>query len=326
MLPLASVTPDADQHRKSFPPEWIRELADSIAAQGLNNPVTVRETGPGAWAIVDGECRYRAFKLLGRDTIPAFVRTGTPLEILTLQGSANMNRLQPTPCEEGGFYRAWVNLWREGNEGMTEREGVDACAKEFGKTTRRIGEGLRLDGLQPEVRALVDAPGQEGLTREAGLALARLTEGEHTREQELHQVRMAKHSVVHGHSPDKVAALVAHYLNGLAQGAMFGDEDLGGAEKLAARQGTRKMLDKVLDSVVKVIAKVWSDRTQAFRPELMGMNELVSKVAALKGAIKTLGQIVALCEEGMAMLEVAEACKRKNGAAPSRSPLQEARL
>lgn len=74
-LLLTDIEPNPFQPRIDFHPEELRELADSIAKQGLLQPIAVRQTNDGKYQIISGERRFRAFHLLNKQSIPVTVLT-----------------------------------------------------------------------------------------------------------------------------------------------------------------------------------------------------------------------------------------------------------
>ena len=72
-LKLSLVDPKSDQPRKSFDKESLEELADSIAINGVLQPILVREYGQGRYQIIAGERRFRASKIAGLTEIPAII-------------------------------------------------------------------------------------------------------------------------------------------------------------------------------------------------------------------------------------------------------------
>ena len=73
-LPLESIRPGPYQPRSVMDPERLQELADSISAQGVVQPIVVRPDSKGEYEIIAGERRWRAAQLAGLDKIPAIIR------------------------------------------------------------------------------------------------------------------------------------------------------------------------------------------------------------------------------------------------------------
>ncbi len=110
MLPVAQVTANPDQPRKSF--EKIEELAESIRENGLLQPITVRPHGDG-WQIIAGERRFRAITLLGWEEVPALVRDVSDAAIFELSVLENVAREDMNPLEEATAYGRIVDAGME---------------------------------------------------------------------------------------------------------------------------------------------------------------------------------------------------------------------
>lgn len=93
---LASVRPNPQQPRRHFDPAALDELAASIKARGLLQPIVVKRDGDG-YLLMAGERRWRAAQLAGLDTVPALVRDDDPLEVAMVE---NLQREDLTPLEE----------------------------------------------------------------------------------------------------------------------------------------------------------------------------------------------------------------------------------
>jgi ParB family chromosome partitioning protein len=148
-IPLAAIEPNPDQPRLQFDPQAIQQLADSIEQHGLLEPIIVTPTTTaGAYYIVAGERRYRAFKHLQRTTIPAIVRTTSELERLELALIENIQRENLNPIERAKSYRRLIDEF-----GLTQ----DVAAKKMGIARSSLANVLRLLELPPVI--------QLGLTR-----------------------------------------------------------------------------------------------------------------------------------------------------------------
>jgi ParB/RepB/Spo0J family partition protein len=164
LLPMARVRPDPGQPRKIFDPAALRELARSIKADGLLQPVTVRRTGPGSYQIVAGERRYRAHELNGATSIRAIViETRDTADIRVKQIIENDQRVDVTPLEQARSYQALMD-----ESGWT----VEQLAARIGKDAWRIRERTVLLTLKPEYQELL-AGGN--LTPSQATELARLS-------------------------------------------------------------------------------------------------------------------------------------------------------
>ena len=154
---LAQLAPDPDQPRKAFDEEQLRELADSIAAMGLLQPILVRPAGPapGQHTIIAGERRYRAIGLLasaGRwsaDT-PVPIRIATPedeAEVMELALVENTQRTDLNHMELALGYQRLADL------GRTPKQ----IAAVVGRTNDHVTQHLRLTRLEAEDQAAVAA-------------------------------------------------------------------------------------------------------------------------------------------------------------------------
>jgi len=96
-IPVDLIDRNPDQPRTAFSDEEIAELADSIREHDLAQPICVRPPLAGRYTLIAGERRLRAFKLLGRPTIPTFVTSARDPEVLALL--ENIQRVDLTPIE-----------------------------------------------------------------------------------------------------------------------------------------------------------------------------------------------------------------------------------
>ena len=147
-LPLARVTPNPDQPRKHFDREALEELAGSIRALGVIQPISVRPHFEG-FIIIAGERRYRAATIAGLQTIPAVVHNLSEADAFTASVAENVNRRDMTTMEEA---RAYAHLLAEGR---TAAE----VARMFGKGATTVQWRADLTNLVPEAQHAVDAGG-----------------------------------------------------------------------------------------------------------------------------------------------------------------------
>ena len=162
ILDMAQVCPSPTNPRKTFDPEWIAELTESVKKQGVLQPILARpwpkhygqeKIRPGTWPgeglpgyeIVAGECRFTANRNAGYTEIPALVRDLTDEEVLYLQIIENLKRQDLHPLEEAEGYQAIMDL-----NGKT----ADELAEEIGKSRAYIYARLKLTALSPDVRKM----------------------------------------------------------------------------------------------------------------------------------------------------------------------------
>ena len=115
-LQISEIRASGFNPRKAFDEERLRELAESMAAHGLIQPVLVREEEGGGYCIIAGQRRLRAARLAGFRSIPAIVRSGvTDVEAIELAIIENMQRVDLDCIEEAEGYRDLIEL-----AGMTQ--------------------------------------------------------------------------------------------------------------------------------------------------------------------------------------------------------------
>ena len=147
-LPLNRIVPNPYQPRLEFDPAELQELAASIKASGLLQPIVVRP-GPatGTYELVAGERRFRAVKHLGWSEVPALVREVDDRALLVLALVENIQRSQLGALEEAKGYAALKDEF-----GLTQGEIAEAV----GKSRSAVANTLRLLGLPASVRRLMD--------------------------------------------------------------------------------------------------------------------------------------------------------------------------
>jgi len=80
-ISLDQISPNPDQPRRSFDEDALNELAASIRELGIIQPLSLRKTGPESYQIIAGERRYRAAKIAGLLSVPAYIRTANEAEL-----------------------------------------------------------------------------------------------------------------------------------------------------------------------------------------------------------------------------------------------------
>ena len=147
-LPISQVECNADQPRKRFDDTALDELADSIREHGILQPLTVRRLGTGYYQIIAGERRWRAARLAGLTEVPAIVIEADDRKATELALIENLQREDLDPLEEAEGYKKLMDSYH-----MTQED----VANRVGKSRSAVANALRLLGLCPEVRALVEA-------------------------------------------------------------------------------------------------------------------------------------------------------------------------
>jgi ParB family transcriptional regulator, chromosome partitioning protein len=144
-IPLSKIKPNPFQPRKTFRPEDLQELTQSIKEKGVLQPIMVRKKGD-VWEIIAGERRFRASQKLGLLTVPAIEVQASDVEALELALIENLQRTDLSVLEEAEGYQ---RLQEEFN--MTQEQ----IAIKVGKDRATVANALRLLRLTPEVKGLV---------------------------------------------------------------------------------------------------------------------------------------------------------------------------
>lgn len=145
---VSKITPNRFQPRKVFEPTAIKELAETIEAHGLLQPIILREYEDGKYEIIAGERRFRAVNELGWERVPGIVEKMNDKETASLALIENLQREQLSSVEEAQAYRDLMEL-----NGLTQT----ALAKGMGKSQSFVANKLRLLKLiAPVQNAILD--------------------------------------------------------------------------------------------------------------------------------------------------------------------------
>ncbi len=145
-LPIAAIQPLPGQPRKHFDEAALEELAASIAARGVIQPIIVTDLGKGKYQLVAGERRWRAAQKARLHEIPALVRDLDEREIMALALIENIQREDLSPVEEAYAYQALVK-----QESLTQAE----LAGMVDKSRSHVANLMRLLALPEPVLELV---------------------------------------------------------------------------------------------------------------------------------------------------------------------------
>jgi ParB family chromosome partitioning protein len=146
-LPLGQLSRGKYQPRRDIQPEALEELADSIRAQGVMQPIVVRPIGESRYEIIAGERRWRAAQLAELDTIPAVIREVSDEVALALALIENIQRENLNPVEEAMALKRLLDEFE-----LTQQQVADAV----GKSRAQVANLLRLLALDPEVQTLLE--------------------------------------------------------------------------------------------------------------------------------------------------------------------------
>src|SRR5690606_25442560 len=122
-LDLGSIVVNPFQPRTSFNEESLRELASSIKELGVIQPITVRKLDFNKYQLVSGERRFRASKLVGLETIPAYIRIANDQESLEMALVENIQRQDLDPIEIALSYQRLIDEIKLTQEKLIDRVG-----------------------------------------------------------------------------------------------------------------------------------------------------------------------------------------------------------
>ena len=145
-LPISQIEPYANQPRRHFDEEALQDLADSIREHGIIQPLTVRRLSSGYYQIIAGERRWRAARIAGLAEVPAIVIEADDRKMTELSLIENLQREDLDPIEEAEGYKTLMD-----NYHLTQEE----AAERVGKSRSAVANSLRLLGLCPEVRQML---------------------------------------------------------------------------------------------------------------------------------------------------------------------------
>lgn len=142
-VPLDKITPNPEQPRTTFDENALEELAASIRELGIIQPLSLRKTGPDTYQIIAGERRFRAARLAGLESVPAYVRTANEAELTEMALIENIQREDLNAIEIALTFRKLIDQYELTQERLSER---------IGKKRATIANFLRLLKLPSEVQ------------------------------------------------------------------------------------------------------------------------------------------------------------------------------
>ena len=140
---ITEIEQNRGQPRKRFDDEALTELAESIQAHGMLQPIVVRPVGPNRYQIVAGERRWRAAKRIGLSEAPVIIREMTDEEASQIALIENLQRENLNPVEEAMGYQALMQQFS-----MTQEQ----VAKTVGRSRSAVANSLRLLSLPMPVQ------------------------------------------------------------------------------------------------------------------------------------------------------------------------------
>lgn len=142
-IPVAQIEPNPEQPRTTFDTEALEELAASIRELGIVQPLSLRKSGSGTYQIIAGERRWRAAKLAGLESVPAYVRTASDSEVTEMALIENIQREDLNAIEVALAFRKLIDSYNLTQERLSER---------LGKKRATIANHLRLLKLPAEIQ------------------------------------------------------------------------------------------------------------------------------------------------------------------------------
>ncbi len=146
-LPVDIIQRGKYQPRIDMHPDTLEELADSIRAQGVVQPIVVRPIGPNRYEIIAGERRWRASQMAGLHEIPAVVRDVPDNAAIAMALIENIQREQLNPMEEARALQRLIDEFQ-----LTHQQAAEAV----GRSRVAVSNLLRLLSLTEEVKRLLE--------------------------------------------------------------------------------------------------------------------------------------------------------------------------
>ena len=142
-IPIGQIVPNPSQPRTSFDEEALRELSDSIRQLGIIQPITVRRDGTDRYIIISGERRWRASRMAGLETLPAYVREADDENLHAMALVENIQRQDLNAIEIALGMQRLIDECH-----LTQ----DALSERVGKKRSSVANYLRLLKLPDEVQ------------------------------------------------------------------------------------------------------------------------------------------------------------------------------
>lgn len=252
-LPLGQLQPGKYQPRRTIDDAKLQELAESIKAQGVVQPIVVRSLGKDSYEIVAGERRWRASQLAGLSEIPAVLRELDDRTVVAMALIENIQREDLNPLEEAQALQRLIDEFD-----LTHAQAAEAV----GRSRASVSNLLRLLELPDDIRVLVQTRALEmgharallPLAPQAAIALARqaAAEGWSVREVE-HRVQQLAAGKVAAPArrskplPSADIAALENELSELLASKVAVQHGRGGRGKLVIHYGSLDALDGVLE-------------------------------------------------------------------------------
>ncbi len=142
-IELSKIKPNPEQPRRTFDEDSLAELATSIKAIGLVQPITLRRIADSEYLIISGERRWRASQIAGLTSVPAYIRTAEDETLMEMALVENIQREDLNPIEVALAYQKLLEGYHMTHEELGNR---------IGKKRASISNSLRLLRLPAEVQ------------------------------------------------------------------------------------------------------------------------------------------------------------------------------
>lgn len=142
-ISLDLITPNPDQPRSTFDEEALGELAASIRELGIIQPLSLRKVGADSYQIIAGERRFRAARMAGLSSVPAYIRTANEAELTEMALIENIQREDLNAIEIALTFKKLIDQYSLTQERLSER---------IGKKRATVANFLRLLHLPAEVQ------------------------------------------------------------------------------------------------------------------------------------------------------------------------------
>ena len=142
-ISIDNIVPNPDQPRRDFDPESLEELATSIRELGIVQPLTLRLADDGTHQIIAGERRWRAARIAGLSSVPAYVRTASDSEVTEMALIENIQREDLNAVEVALAFKKLIDVYHLTQERLSER---------LGKKRSTVTNHLRLLKLPAEIQ------------------------------------------------------------------------------------------------------------------------------------------------------------------------------
>ena len=144
-VPIKQIIANRNQPRQDFNPKEMQELTDSIKANGILQPLTVRDLDDGKFELIAGERRLRSAREAGLETVPVYILSvEADVEMMEYALIENIQRVDLNPIEEAEGYAILCGKYNLAQEEI---------AKRVGKSRPAIANSLRLLKLPPEIKS-----------------------------------------------------------------------------------------------------------------------------------------------------------------------------